>query len=181
MRRGEQNSPKPTNSSRRKSQNLSNEDLARLQKAQELIQPLKEKYGLAADDLLQLLHKELAFPVSVSSDKLTVLESVVKYLKEDKQLSLRQIANVVDRDERNVWHIYQKATKKFPRRFVVKDTRYSVPVSIFSNTPLSAQEAIVKYLKDTAGLSYHEIAVLMKRNDRTIWTVYQRGKKKNAK
>ncbi|MBI2005629.1 MAG: hypothetical protein HYS80_02600, partial [Candidatus Aenigmarchaeota archaeon] len=39
-------------------------------------------------------------------------------------------------------------------------------------------ENIAAYLKDTFGLTYHAIAVLLNRNDRTIWTVYQRAKKK---
>jgi hypothetical protein len=50
----------------------------------------------------------------------------------------------------------------------------SVPVSIFSQT-LSPSEALCKYLKENRALSFHEIAVLLNRNDRSIWTSYSRA------
>ncbi|MFH1849613.1 MAG: hypothetical protein ABH879_05490 [archaeon] len=43
---------------------------------------------------------------------------------------------------------------------------------------VSVLEAISEYLKDSLGLCYHEIAVLLNRDDRTIWTCYSRAKKK---
>ena len=39
-------------------------------------------------------------------------------------------------------------------------------------------EAAVKYMKDFLGMTYHEIAVSLNRDDRTIWTVYNRATKK---
>jgi hypothetical protein len=53
-----------------------------------------------------------------------------------------------------------------------------VPVYLFRDRSVAVLEALVEYLKDVQGLSYHEIAVLLNRNDRTIWTVYNRAKKK---
>ena len=55
---------------------------------------------------------------------------------------------------------------------------YSIPVSILQDRNLSVLENIASYLKDTFGLTYHKVAVLLNRDDRTIWTVYQRAKKK---
>jgi DNA-directed RNA polymerase specialized sigma24 family protein len=43
---------------------------------------------------------------------------------------------------------------------------------------VSILESIVAYMKDARGLSYHEIALILNRNDRTIWTVYNRTAKK---
>ena len=159
---------------------LKQDDLANLESAKGLLLQIKEKYKLTFDDLKTLLEEELTFPVSILNSKLTVLESVVKYLKEEKNLSLRKISEIIGRDERNIWHAYDNAKKKYSERFVLKDTKFWIPLSIFINTKLSALESIVYYLKDEFSMSYHEIALLLKRDDRTIWTVYQRARKKNA-
>jgi len=39
---------------------------------------------------------------------------------------------------------------------------------------------MVEYLKEHEALSFHQIAALTNRDDRTIWTVYSRAKKKRA-
>ena len=42
-------------------------------------------------------------------------------------------------------------------------------------------ESVVFYMKDSLEMTYHEIAVSLNRDDRTIWTVYNRAlKKKNG-
>jgi DNA-directed RNA polymerase specialized sigma24 family protein len=54
----------------------------------------------------------------------------------------------------------------------------NIPSFIFKNRDLAALEAIVVYLKDSQGLTYAQIAKILNRDDRTIWTTYQRAKKK---
>ena len=54
----------------------------------------------------------------------------------------------------------------------------NIPSFIFRNRELAALEAIVFYLKETQGLTYSQIAKVLNRDDRTIWTTYQRAKKK---
>ncbi len=156
---------------------LSQEEIASLEKAKELLLPIKEKFKLTFDDLKSLLEAELSFPVDIINDKLTVLESVVKYLKEEKNLTLHKISTLIKRNERNIWHTYDNAKKKYSQKFVIKKVRFWIPISIFSEK-LSALESLVVYLKDEFSLRYHEIAILLKRDDRTIWTVYQRARKK---
>ncbi len=56
--------------------------------------------------------------------------------------------------------------------------KYTVPISVFADRTLASLEAIVEFLKENYGLSYHEIAELLHRDDRTIWTCYHRAKKK---
>ncbi len=53
-----------------------------------------------------------------------------------------------------------------------------IPTTIFRDRSISVLEAISVYLKDVKGMTYHEIAVLINRDDRTIWTCYHRAKKK---
>ncbi len=56
-----------------------------------------------------------------------------------------------------------------------------IPSSVFRDRSLSVLEAMVEYLKDQQHLTFHEIAVLLNRDDRTIWTVYSRAGKKRKK
>ena len=156
-------------------------DLIQFEKVKELLLPIKKKYKINLNELLTIIKEQVFFPVSVLNKKLTILESVVKYLKEEKEFSLRKISEVIGRDERNIWHIYNRTRKKYPKKFVIKKTKFWIPVEIFSDKKLSALEAIVSYLKEEFSLTYHEIALLLKRDDRTVWTVYQRARKKNVK
>ena len=55
-----------------------------------------------------------------------------------------------------------------------------IPSSIFRDRKLAPLESITEYLKDNLSMSYHEIAVLLNRDDRTIWTCYHRAKKKSS-
>src|SRR3989344_6399164 len=157
---------------------LKGEDLLKLTRAQEVIISIKEKYNFSDEDLNRFIEEEIFFPISIINKKLTVLESVVKYLKEEKGLSLNKISKVVNRDERNVWHIYHEAKKKFPQKFAAEKTSIKIPISVIANIKLSALENIVCYIKENLDFSYHNIALLIKRNDRTVWTVYNRAKNK---
>ncbi|MBW3022474.1 hypothetical protein KY308_00015 [Candidatus Woesearchaeota archaeon] len=53
-----------------------------------------------------------------------------------------------------------------------------LPLRIFRDRSLSVLEAISEYLHDELKLPFHEIAELMNRDDRTIWTCYHRAKNK---
>jgi DNA-binding NarL/FixJ family response regulator len=64
---------------------------------------------------------------------------------------------------------------------VVEKSSLALPTSIFKNRELSVLEAITVYLKDEKGLTYAQIARLLNRNDRTVWTSYQRAMKKLSK
>ena len=52
-----------------------------------------------------------------------------------------------------------------------------IPASIFRARLLSVMESLVEYLKEK-GMKLSEIAALLNRDNRTIWTVYNRSKKK---
>ena len=53
-----------------------------------------------------------------------------------------------------------------------------IPLRVFRDRNVAVLESITEYLKDEIGMTYHEIAVLLNRDDRTIWTAYTRTKKK---
>lgn len=60
-------------------------------------------------------------------------------------------------------------------------SKYSLPVSVIAERKMSVLESIVYYLKTEYSLSYHDIALIIRRDDRTVWTVYQRALKKLKK
>ena len=148
---------------------------------------LKES-GLTSQEIINLVNnilkvtvkEEVKVPISVfMNGKLGSLETIVKYLRENLLLSFKQIASLTNRNEIALAVTYRNARKKLEARFVVGEiSPYSIPVSILKDRNLSVLENIASYLKDTFGLAYHKIAILLSRDDRTIWTVYQRAIKK---
>jgi len=150
---------------------------------------LKES-GLSSEQIIELANKllkvpveeEVKVPISVfKNDKLGSLETIVKYLRENLLLSFKQIGALTNRNDIALAVSYRNAKRKLAEKFVVEEiAAYFIPVKILQDRNLSVLENIVSYLKDTFGLTYHKIALLLNRNDRTIWTVYQRAlKKKN--
>jgi len=57
----------------------------------------------------------------------------------------------------------------------------TIPSSIFRDRSLSVLEAMVEYFKEKKQMKYSEIARLLNRDDRTIWTAYKRAKEKRNK
>ena len=111
---------------------------------------------------------------------LTILEALITYLREERTLSYHDIAKVINRDERNIRDGYIKAKQKQNKQY--KDTtNLPIPLIIFTNRNLSPLEVLVSYLKEVYSFTYHEIAILLQRDDRTIWTVCRRISQKNKK
>lgn len=118
-------------------------------------------------------------PLSIISNReLSSLELVVKFLREESRLSNAMVASLLKRSQQVCWNTYHNSRKKYPHKLIFKSSRLDIPVSIFGRRGLSILEAIVVYLKENKGLSFHEIAVLLNRDDRTIWTVFNRARKK---
>jgi hypothetical protein len=68
-----------------------------------------------------------------------------------------------------------KRKKKRKKKRVIGHV--SVSVTIF-NKKLGAAEALVKYLRENLKLRYSQIAELLNRDERTVWTVYKKAAKK---
>lgn len=117
-------------------------------------------------------------PVSIfDNDKLSILEALVKYMKENLRMRHVAIGNVLKRSDKTVWMTYHKSKQKMPENFASVSSDINVPVSAFSNRTFTAFESLVYWLKEK-GMTNHEIAVRLHRDDRTIWSVYDRVKKK---
>ena len=147
------------------------------------ISHLKHDHKLTSEQIVELFGKRIPtkdlLPISIfDNDDLSCLETIVKYLKEEFNLRFHEIALLLNRNDRTIWTTYNIACKKRKERLLVKESKFFIPVSILQNRKLSVLEAIVSYLKDNFNLRYSEIAVLLRRDERNIWTVYNRAKKK---
>lgn len=131
-------------------------------------------------DMLGEFAEQVSVPVEVFRlcKKLGPLEAIIKYLREERQLRFVTIAKLINRDQRVVAVSYKNAARKHPARTAVKRTTYSLPITLLSETKLTAAEHIVNYLKENCKLSFAEIAVMTGRDQRTVWTLHSRSKKK---
>ena len=137
---------------------------------------IKEKYHLNSPELLnELEEKEVLIPVSIFSRKLSSLETIVKYLKENLGLKNKEIASLTKRSVKTIYQAYNSANEKTRKKFEVKESKYYIPVSALTNRKLGVLESVVKFLKENYELNYSEIGRLLGRDPRTIWTAYSRA------
>jgi hypothetical protein len=61
-----------------------------------------------------------------------------------------------------------------------KSSEILVPLTIFSSKKLGVLEALVKYLKEEEGLSFKEIGILIKKDNKSLWSTYQKASKKQS-
>jgi len=151
---------------------------ARFNKA---LSKVQNETNLSKNEILSIFEKKHDdfLPASVFCNrKLGILETVVKFLKEEHDYTLSKIARLLNRDNRTIWSTYDSARKKEPNRLVSGSTEHIIPLKIFSNRKLGALEVLVKYLRENYDLRYSDIACITQRDPRTIWTVYSRAKKK---
>ncbi len=151
---------------------------------EKLLGELKSHWNIDDQQLLELINsnKEPSFfiPLSIfSSRPLGILEAMSKYLHENLNLSYSQIAILLQRNQRTIWSSYMHAIKKNSNKFVPDYTSISIPFTIFQNRKHGTLEALVKYLHEEKKMSFRSIARSINRDDRTIWTVYSRVKKKS--
>ena len=149
-----------------------------VEKIKDSLSRLEKKHRVSSQKMLNLVKGDLLVPITIFRPELSVLESVVKYLKENRGYNFHEIGSLLARNERNIWHAYTKANKKYSKKIVVKKTDYFIPVSIFTNRKLSPLEAVVDYLENFYKLDYRKIASLLQKTAGAIWTVLSRLKSK---
>lgn|SRR3989338_1538666 len=147
------------------------------------ISHLKYDHKLTSEQIAELFGKRMprkdSLPISIfDNNELSCLETIVKYLREEFKLRFNEIALLLNRDDRTIWTTYNNAIKKRKEKLPVKESKFFIPISILTDRKLSVLEAIVSYIKDNFNLRYSEIAILLNRDERNIWTVYNRYRKK---
>jgi hypothetical protein len=147
-----------------------------------LLLHLEKEHGISRVQLKKLVSdqkEQVLIPLSVFSDRLSALETVVKYMSENLGLKNSRISGLLSRNVRTTWTTYRNASQKLPERFSLSiPERFYIPASALADRRFSTLESIVLHLRENYNLSLHEIALLLKRDDSTIWTVYHRAEKK---
>ena len=144
----------------------------------QFLNELKKQHGVAEQEILG--KRDLSIPVGVfGNDALSSLEAIVKFLKEESKLKFSKIGKLLNRSSKTIWATYHNAARKMPSSFGSISRDIMIPVSSFSNRSFSTLESVVGFIK---GLDYsnHEVALMLHLDDRTIWTVYDRVKKKRG-
>ena len=154
----------------------------------QLLEVLTLLQKLESKEILKLIKKnewqkkqqESSFiPVSLfSATPLSSLEAITVYLRDVKQLRFTEMEKLLNRNQIALSTTYRNARKKYPKIIRIKETKYFIPCSIFSNKKLSVLENIVFYLKHEYNLMNVQISQQLNKDQRTIWTVFDRAKKK---
>jgi predicted DNA-binding protein (UPF0251 family) len=144
---------------------------------------LKKEHNLSPEDIYGLISKKkdqgILIPTSLfANSSLSVLEAVTKHLKENRGMKYSEIAQSLNRDDRTIWVTYKRAASKLQGKLRDVQSDINIPLSIFKNRKIGALEAVSLYLKDNLNLTYHQAAVLLQRNDRTIWTACSKAREK---
>jgi len=166
--------------------------LQRLEGKNSDLNRLAEMAGLSYHEV-ELLSKFIAFlhkesppsdsaapgvPLSIFlHSELSCFEALVCYLRDDLGHSYKEIGRLLHRQSGPIGVTYRNALKKKTGKLDVSSLK-QIPLEIFDQEHYTIFECIVIYLKDKARFSFSEIAKYLCRNYRTIWTVYQRAKKK---
>jgi len=142
-----------------------------------LVKEVKKESKLTNKELFGIIKVKIEIPVTIFTKKLGALEAVVKYMKENLNLAYSEIANILSRNESTIWTAYNKANHKMKNAIKIDSKDLKIPASIF-NRKLTILESTILYLKKK-GLKYVEIASVLDRDQRNVWTIYSKAVKKN--
>ncbi len=144
------------------------------------IKKLEEKYSLSYQEILKIIEKrEATIPLSVFNEKLGSLESIVKYLRENKGMSLKQISILTQKKIQPIRTTYNRSKKKHPGKLSLQKGK-QFPVHILQNSTHSVLENIVSYLLDE-NYTLQEISLVLQRGYKTIWTIKDRLQRRKAR
>lgn len=115
----------------------------------------------------------ILIPLSIFKTDLGPSQLVIKYLKEIKKIPLKAISCLLSKSYTNVWLSYNKAKKT---KLILSKFSDSLSIAQISHDALTTFESIVFHLKKQ--YNYSQIARILHKDPRTIWTVYQRVQKK---
>lgn len=151
---------------------------------QDIDRLIKEKFILFEQEIRQVFERnnDPQIPISVFRSKSSTLEILVKYLHEVENRKFADIALLLQRDPRTIWHAYKRSVNKkvVLSLFTIEKNQITIPLSQFAQRIFSPLEVLVSYLREQYKLSFTEIARLLSLSPKTIWTVYHRYQHKNA-
>ena len=110
-------------------------------------------------------------PRKKEKDKLLqALHLITDELQEKHALNKSEVMDLVVRELQKKYKISQKETLEI----IDSKQQEVVPITLFTKE-LGGLEALVKYLKENRNFSYATIAEMLQRDERTIWTAYNKA------
>ena len=149
-----------------------------IERISELVASLDNKEKKELFDRI-LEGKKDAIPISVFKARISGLEIVVRYLKEIKKFSFKNISKILNRSPSTIYNTYSNSKTKFGGKLDLSNDSIGIPFDIFSDRKFSVLETIAAYLKDKENLQFDEISEFLDRSPSTIRTVYRRHRIKN--
>ena len=138
---------------------------------QELAYEIKRKYNFTPKQIIDIVNSpnpENLIPLNLfSNKKLGIMESLVKFLVENKHMRLNEISNLLNRDNRTVWSVYDKTKKKMKKKIVVKNETF-VPIDIFRKRENGPLKNLVCYCKFELVMRNKDIANVLCRDEKVI-------------
>ena len=143
-----------------------------------MVQSVDVLLGKSKSELVRIIleKEDIQIPVSIFVNN-SPLESLVKYLKDNRSMSIKDISFRLNRSLTTIWTTYYN-TKGIN---IKTNSKILIPLSILAKNKHSALECITQYLKHYKDMRLSEIAILLKRDPRTIWTCYNRFMIKEGK
>lgn len=139
---------------------------------------LAEIQGKQPESVLQKDRNQVPYGI-FGTPKLSSLEAITKYLKEDRGMRFTAIAKLTGRSAKTIWATYAKASMKMPEPYGSVRDELWFPVGSLSDRSLSVLEHVVARAKEQ-GYTNHKIALMLHLDDRTIWSVCASIKRKRA-
>ncbi|MBU0760587.1 MAG: LamG domain-containing protein [Nanoarchaeota archaeon] len=148
-----------------------------------LDEQLRKECSTTLSTLLQETRKakqEIKIPAQIFTHKIGPAEALCKFLKENRSMTFHEIALTLNRNDRTIWLNYRNAVKKERAIIKVDKKAMNLPVEIFADRRLSIFETTVNFLREN-GTSNAQIAKLLNKDPRNVWTIYSRAVKKLEK
>ena len=162
---------------------LAQASLRNQQLQDQIDQLVQEKLNVFGQEIRKIVeqHQDSRLPLSIFKSASSTLEIIVKYLHEAERRNLADIALHLQRDQRTIWHAYQRSRRKKSGPVRERSTKKSkqistitIPVSLFARRQFSPLEVLASYLHEQHRLSFAEISRALSLSPKTVWTVYQR-------
>ena len=126
-------------------------------------------------------HEKLTLiPITLFEYNISPSGLIIKYMKENLNLPIAKIAKLLNRNSGAIFNSYNHANSKYPHGLFAKETHISIPLNILSNRNYSILENIAVYMKEVKDMKIKDIACLLKKNPKTISTVYRRALNKRG-
>ncbi len=116
--------------------------------------------------------KIVNIPCEIFEKRVSLFESIVKFLREQHKLSYKEISKLLKRKPSTIGVVYMNAKLKSKLSYSTIKPKVMVNANIFSHK-LTILESIVIELKEKFSLK--EISQIIKRSYGTVWATYKKG------